>query len=190
MYNIITSKGVVLKKYHVGESHVVVNILTENHGVLRAHVRSARCEQSKLRYGIESLTVARFSFVRGKQQWRLIGTEDIHPFSACAYARTAAGRIALLLLRLIDGEVAVQMVYATVTEGLQSLEYAELATIPPIEWVLVLRILAHLGYVSAPGEVSTLLIDNLFSEQTLRTAKESRRMLIRMINTSLKASDL
>ena len=82
------------------------------------------------------------------------------------------------------------MVYQAVIEGLHSLERAELATVSPIEWVLVLRILAHLGYVSAPEEVSPLLIDNLFTEQTLQKAQQSRRILIQMINTSLKASDL
>ena len=72
MAKLIVTEGIVLGKRGAGEANTVVIILTETLGLLRAAARSARRERSKLRYGLEPFTIARFSFVRGKNEWKLI----------------------------------------------------------------------------------------------------------------------
>ncbi len=190
MYNIATSRGIVLKKYPVGESHSIVTILTEEYGLLRVHARSVRLERSKLRYGVEPLTTARFAFVRGKHEWRLVGAEQITGFAGDISATAAAGRIVLLLLRLIQGQEPIPLVYEAAEQGLSTLASADRTTLAPVEWVLVLRILAHLGYVSPPDALLPFLTDNTFSTGLLSQAEQSRRLLVSMINESLRASDL
>src|SRR5690242_20457595 len=105
MHRIEVSEGVVLGKRPLGEAHTLVSVLTQERGLLRAKATSTRAESSKLRYGLEPLTHARFSFVQGRYEWKLTGVEvEGKLLSPRSDARAAAGRISKLLLRLIRGE--------------------------------------------------------------------------------------
>ena len=75
MYKLFVSDGVVLGKRGVGEANTLVAILTQEMGLVKAVARSARKEQSKLRYALEPMTSATYSFIRGKYEWKLTGAE-------------------------------------------------------------------------------------------------------------------
>src|SRR5579859_3735252 len=108
MYDIFATDGIVLGKRGVGEANTLVSVLTREFGLVRPTARSTRVERSKLRYGLEPLTRARFSLVKGKREWKLVGVEHINrDFMTPALshrARAALGRVSKLLLRLITGE--------------------------------------------------------------------------------------
>ena len=106
MHRILVSEGIVLGKRTVGEANTLVSILTRDHGLVRAKATSTRAESSKLRYGLEALSLARFSFVQGRYEWKLTGVEAISRelLPPTLAARVAAGRIAKLLLRLVQGQ--------------------------------------------------------------------------------------
>ena len=193
MHKVHSTEGVILAKRANGEANVRVSILTEELGLIRAAVRSSRVEHSKLRYGLEPLTRARFSLVRGKAEWRLVGVETIArdcvgPTSA---RRQAAGRIARLLLRMVQGEEPVVELYRAVREGLlflaaaQSEQYAQ-----AVECVLVLRVLAQLGYLPRTPELSPFIKDTFFSIELAAEAARARTLLVRTINESLQSSGL
>ncbi len=192
MYKISVTDGIVLKKSFRGEANVAVSILTRELGLLRAVVRSARREKSKLRYGIEPLTQGRFSFVRGQREWRLVGMEGVSRlFPTLSFPHTsAAGRIVKLLLRLIQGQEPTPLLYKTLQEGLISISCVQEKDLQNTECVLVLRILAHLGYVAHVPELAPFMENDFFSEELAAAAVHSRSLLIRTINQSLKASEL
>src|SRR3989344_164867 len=89
MHQLHVCGGVVLGKRGVGEANVLVFILTSELGLVRAMARSARAESSKLRYVLESFTHARFTLLRGKNEWKLVGVEQASRVCAGAsYARS------------------------------------------------------------------------------------------------------
>ena len=192
MHKIHVTDGVVLGKRGAGEANTLVSILTEDLGLVRAKATSARVEQSKLRYGLETLTHARYCLVRGKYEWKITGVEDVSHELALGDRdrRVRSGKIAKLLLRLVNGEEPVPDLYKTVVEGLKAIAGAVTAAdAEAIEVVLVLRILAHLGYLPATPALSQF-IEGEYSVELSAQALKSRTLLVRAINESLIATGL
>jgi DNA repair protein RecO (recombination protein O) len=188
MHNIFVTEGVVLQKQERGEASTRVAVLTRERGLLRATARSARLERSKLRYGLEPLTMARFSFIQGRREWRLVGVEEVRR-ACCAkdpYALPASARIARLLLRLTPQGEPSQVLYGTIAEGFAALRGPHAAE---VEIVVVLRILSHLGYLPESPALAPFIEGDFTIELSARTLA-SRALLIRTINESLQASGL
>lgn len=187
----------MLGKRGVGEANTLVYVLTQKLGLIRAAARSTRVERSKLRYGLEPLTFARFSFVRGKHEWRLVGVESAthHAVGPSALRRQSAGRIAKLITRLVQGEEPVPALFASLNEGLVFLANAASdQDAQAIETVLVLRILSQLGYLPHTPELIPFITTSpgggLFSLELAAAAAQSRSVLIKAINESLQQSGL
>lgn len=192
MHKIFVTEGVVLQKRGAGEAHTLVSILTHELGLIRAKATSARVERSKLRYGLETLSVGRYSVVRGKHEWKLTGVEQVSRGlrGGGASRRTRAGKVAKLLLRLIHGEERVPALYKTVVEGLGAIARATNADdADAIETVLVLRILAQLGYLPRTQALEPF-IEGGYSVEMSAEALKSRALLVRAINESLTATGL
>ena len=191
MYSVFVTEGVVLRKRAVGEASVLVWVLTKELGLVRASGRSARAEASKLRYGLEPLTRARFSFVCGKHEWRLVGVEQVSRSLLCeTFSRQRVGKIAKLLLRLIHGEEFNRELYDTAVEGFEMLARTQPHdAAESVEAVLVLRILSHLGYLPHTDALAPF-IEGGYSLELGARALRSRALLVRTINESLAASGL
>ncbi len=185
MHSICITNGLVLRKRGVGEANTLVWLLTPQLGLVRASARSARVAQSKLRYGLEALTVGRYALVRGKYEWRLTGAEA----KARLRATPAVGRVAALLLRLVNGEEPQPQMYQTVAEGFALLATAKGAQADALETVLVLRILSHLGYLPHT-EALAQFVEGDISVDLSAKALESRSLLVKAINESLSATGL
>jgi DNA repair protein RecO len=189
MYQKIATNGIVLHKRVVGEANVRVAVLTDDLGLVVANARSARRQESKLRYGLEPLTLARFCFVRGLHEWRLVQVES--PCNLFVVVtptqRSAAGRISQLLLRLIHGQEPSPLLYKDVIEGFALLASAK--STDEIEVVLVLRILSRLGYLPHT-EALAPFVDEQFSLKLSAQALASRALLVRAINEALQATGL
>ncbi len=193
MHQIHITEGIVLGKRGVGEANTLVFVLTQKLGLIRAAARSTRVEKSKLRYGLEPLTFARFSFVRGKHEWRLVGVENASHVAvgSSALRRQAAGRIAKLITRLVQGEEPVPALFTILAEGLMFLaNAANDQDAQAIETVLVLRILSQLGYLPHTPELKPFISDQLFSIELAAAAAQSRSLLVKAINESLQQSGL
>src|SRR3989344_3264923 len=193
MYKKFLTEGLVLGKRGVGEANVSVILLTKELGLLRATARSARREASKLRYGLEPLTCAKFSLVRGKHEWRLVGVSEAdRPLLTSPLPRKQAlGRISRLLLRLIQGEEINTMLYKDVVEGFFALTSAQSeGDAASVECIVVLRILSRLGYLSQTKEIAHFLEGDFSSLRLTAQAATYRAHLVRLINDSLSASGL
>ncbi len=193
MHKIYITEGLVLGKRATGEASSLLTVLTVEFGLLKASAKSTRLERSKLRYGLEPLTRGRFSFVRGKHEWKLTGAETVSreciPLSAPR--RRRAGQVLKLLLRLLQGEEPTANLYRSVTEGLMSLAQAlNDADAEAIECVIVLRILSHLGYLPKRPELEPFISESFFSLELAAAAARSRSLLVRTINESLGATGL
>lgn len=192
MHDIVATEGLVLAKRGRGEANTSVVLLTEKLGVIRASARSGRLERSKLRYGLETLTSGTFSFVRGKHDWKLTGTGHLsrHCVGRGRLARAAAGRIARLLLRLIQGEEPVPRIYAGVRAGLVYIAIADERDIELAECLTVLRILSELGYVHGGKALEPFLVTSDVTDELVGQVRISKQTLIRAINASLSETGL
>jgi DNA repair protein RecO len=193
MHRVFVSEGIVLGKRGAGEESTLVSILTKELGLVRVSARAGRRENSKMRYGLESLTDARFSFIRGKYEWKMTGAQNISHalLPATTTGRQAAGRVARLITRLIHGEEPNAELYTTVYEGLAALSrLTEEQPAGDIEAVLVLRILAHLGYLPDTAELRPFIERDFFSIELQEQIAASRKVLIKAINDSLGATGL
>lgn len=202
MHDILVSDGIVLRKRPLGEAHSGVWVLTREFGLVRAKATSARSEKSKLRYGLEPLTRGRFSFVKGRSEWRLIGVEQVSRAFASAplSARTRIGQVSRLLMRLLRGQEPNPELFGAVLDGFDVLSKVEQDADPSrlggrdeadaVECVLVLRILARLGYLPELPAVAPFVESGAYSPGLAAQALSSRRLLIKLINESLQASGL
>src|SRR3989344_2014258 len=127
MYDKHITEGLVLGKRSVGEANTLVFILTRELGLVRAKAVSARREASKLRYGLEPLSRGRYTFVRGKAEWRLTGVDEVsRDFLGATPAQgKRLGQVSRLLLRLVLGAEHTPELYKTVCGGVESLAHIE-----------------------------------------------------------------
>ncbi len=185
------TEGLVLAKRGVGEANTVAMIFTHELGLLRARAQSARRESSKLRYGLEPLSVGRYTFVRGKAEWRLTGVDEVtREFINTTLAqRKRLGQVSRLLLRLVLGAEHTPELYKTVKQGFETLAHTE-QDADAVECVLVLRILAHLGYLPELPALSPFVETDAYSPELAQQALASRKLLIKLINDSLQATGL
>ncbi|MEK7612962.1 MAG: DNA repair protein RecO [Patescibacteria group bacterium] len=194
MHKLFVSDGIVLSKRVLGEANTHVALLTKELGLIKASARSARVEKSKLRYGLEPLTRGTFSLIRGKYEWKVTGVSEIsnqYTVPTAASRRIALGRVTRLILRLVQGEEPVPALYGAVVEGFQFLiDARDQQDADAIEIVLVLRILAQLGYLPKTSELEPFTSGDLFSIELAAAAARSRATLIRAINTSLESTGL
>jgi DNA repair protein RecO len=193
MHQKFLTNGIVLAKRSAGESNTAVLLFTEDLGLVRAVARSARREDSRLRYGLEPLMQGRYTLLRGRYEWRLVGAGDISRdiISASPARILRAGRIAKLLLRLMPGEEASPELYRSVAEGLGALaRMEEQEDADAVECVIVLRVLSRLGYLPRLPAIEPFVEADFFSLELAASAKRSRALLIKLINDSLSASGL
>ena len=191
MHEKYITEGIVLGKRSVGEANTLVFILTRELGLVRAKATSSRREASKLRYGLETLSRGRYTFVRGKAEWRLTGVDEVsREFLGTTPAQSKRlGQVSRLLMRLVLGAEHTPELYKTVCGGFESLAHIE-QNADSVECVLVLRILAHLGYLPELPALAPFVEDDKFSPELALQASASRKLLIKLINDSLQATGL
>lgn len=138
-YAVYTTKGFILGSAPNGEASKVYILYTEDFGLVRAKAQGARLLSSKLRYNLEDFSFATFSLVRGKEFWRITGSQAE---SLPAEGKLARARILSLVKRLVHGEERNDKLFSVL---------ARLATeeSDPAEIDILAGILDALGYLDA-----------------------------------------
>jgi recombinational DNA repair protein (RecF pathway) len=100
-YAVYTTRGFILNSGPTGEASKLYSIYTEDFGLIRAKAQGVRLIQSKLRYALEDYSLCTFSLVKGKEVWRLTGSQaEIHSKESSLIR----ARILNLVRRLVQGE--------------------------------------------------------------------------------------
>lgn len=163
-YHIYTTEGIILSEMPIREADKIYSVLTRDLGLIRATAMGVRKESSKLRGNVEPFSLAKVSFVKGREYWRLTSAELIQKIASSeVIARPLA-----LLEKLIQGEVSNPELFDTVKEKITTTtSYDEM-----FEASMVSKILFHLGYLK---------------EADLNLSKKD---LIKAINHGLQSSHL
>lgn len=208
MYSIITTEGFVIDSRPYGEAGKLLYIFTRDHGLVLATAQGIRLEKSKLRYFIQDYSFGVFSFVKGKEYWRLtnaqetgnvrletrdrsldVGNREDKYDHVAGFGFELRAKIALLLKKMLQGEephpelfdvISVLDLYESRLRLHQDL----------VESLIVLRIFHKLGYIGNIPEINPLLASNEISEEILSIVEKNRVFINQNINKAIKESHM
>lgn len=151
------TRGIVLRRGAARESGLVLTLLTEDFGLVRAKAEGLRKPGAKLASALQTLCESDVTLVRGKDGWRITGAllavNRFHLLSTDA--RATAARVASLFLRLMPEGAQEQgflSLYRTLLIELETLPLAEHDT---AECRAALNLLVLLG-LDAGAEMESL----------------------------------
>lgn len=100
-YAVYTTKAWILSSAPSGEASKTYHLYTESFGLVHARAQGVRKLDSKLRYSLDDFSFATVSLVRGKEFWRLTGSEKAE---LPEEGRLIRARVLSLVRRLVHGE--------------------------------------------------------------------------------------
>lgn len=192
-HHIYQTEGIVLGKKNFGEADQFISFYTSGLGGLDAVANGVRLLKSKLRYNLDNLSYASFSFVRGKESWRIIDAREIPGFNIKEDndKRASLGRIAKLLSRLVQGEERNENLWDIVKDGMAFLDrnsFDKKALIN-FEIIMAIRILNNLGYIGEVGNLGRFL-DGEFYLGMIDEMNDFKKEAVVEIKKGLKESHL
>lgn len=191
MHSIYTTLGFVIASRPYGEAGKILSIFTRDMGLVMAVAQGIRLEKSKLRYHAQDYSLGTFSFVRGRELWKLTDAQFQQSFASSADTFLLA-KISVLLKRLLHGEEAHSQLFDCVLAGIifgcQYKLTEEQENV--LESLLVLRILRLLGYIGDDIEMKECFKNNDFDIEIISTIANKRSVINHHINKALKESHL
>lgn len=182
------TEAIVLGRTPHGEASASLALLTPEFGLVRARAQGIRASGAKLAPALQTLALADVILVRGKETWRLSGAVIGDRFASglTASSKARAGRVARLLLRLMQGESSDHAPFYIVKAFLEALPALAEEEADAAECLAALRLLQTLGLDAGdlPGD------DYDFTEETLRAVEAGKRAYVTRVNRGIEASGL
>lgn len=189
----VTVRGVVVARRSAGEGSVRVSLYTDALGLMTALAKSAREERSKLRPHLQVGTTGTFTFIKGRDVWRIIGAVDTansyFELAGNAPAQEASSRVMAIVRQFIRGEGSDPYLFSALFEFFRALPHLEERHIADAECIAVLRILSALGYVREDAH-ATPFLQISYHPSVLEEIHLSRPQLVRLINEGINESGL
>ncbi len=192
-YQTYTTDALVIGSFDQLTADRNIMLLTRDAGLVFGRAISVRKEQSKLRYGLQDFSLSRVSLVRGKHGWRVIGAEEctnLYFMSDDRVVRGALLRIIKLVRRFVRGEEAHAIFYDALIDGLTTLASVPKEKVLLLERILMLRLLAILGYVAPHDSYAHFLEQPSLREFESATLEKEGAIIHRAIDRALAASQL
>ncbi len=203
MHEKYTTRGFVLQTSAYREADKIISIYTEDFGLVSAVAAGVRRSASKLRYHTQDFSVRRFSLVRGRDIWRLVGAEEIadvtsiDPKTSAKFLAVYA-RVLSLIRRLVRGQEKNERVFLSLFSLyrllLQANENKFGRNCPyrsaALETLSVFRILYSLGYIKSDATTEPLISTAEIGLGQVALAKPLVPSLISAINAGLTESHL
>ncbi|HEX5774462.1 MAG TPA: recombination protein O N-terminal domain-containing protein [Candidatus Paceibacterota bacterium] len=182
------TRGVVLMRGPSREAGQFVTLLTEDLGLVRARAEGLRKPGSKLVHALQTLSESDVVLLSGKDGWRLAGAvlEENWFGKLSREGRLRAGRVASLLLRLVQGEGREHALYGIYAAFLSALPRLSEEEQDAAECLVALSMLNALGLDN--GEVPPH--ESIYASETLAVAVAERKQLVARINRGIAASGL
>ncbi|MEK7609826.1 MAG: recombination protein O N-terminal domain-containing protein [Patescibacteria group bacterium] len=216
---VTTTPGFIIESRPRGESGKVFSIFTRDLGLIMVSAQGIRLEKSKLRFHSQEYSFGEFSFVRGKEYWRLTNANQLRDESRksqetnwdgrnairatgkqknekaknSSELKEIIGRIVLLLRRLLHGEEAHPELFDHIEKSFAFIESSEDLSdirLKTTESVIVFRILHLLGYIGADKKLNPKITADNLGVQLLDEVGSQRMNINAHINKALKESHL
>lgn len=195
-YHVHKTPGIVLQTLPSGEANIFLTIFTRELGLVKATAQGARLGRSKMRYGLQKYDVSLFSFVYGKNIWRLTGAVPVssiyYDFKKKKEELRMIASVCLLLQRLMTGEEQNIKLFDLFTNAVAFLDKSALTEeeIGYFEFLFVLRILYNLGYISGSSGLEVLALGSQWDKGILQNLSSYKREAISAINRAILESQL
>ncbi len=144
-YAVYSTRGFILGSAPSGEASKTYSIYTEDFGLLKARAQGVRLIQSKLRYNLEDYSFCALSLVRGKEFWRITGSQSLDEGPKPDLLVRA--RVLNLVRRLVHGEERNQELFDALAKLAAEGAESEVKTLS-----LVLSALGYLDLKSLEGK--------------------------------------
>ncbi|MFH0846395.1 MAG: DNA repair protein RecO [Patescibacteria group bacterium] len=202
MYDIYETEGIILSSGDIGEANKIINIFTQDLGLLSATAQSLRQIKSKLRFGLQNFTLANISLVRGRDVWRITNVEYKKNFYKTFFKdknkMVVVANLGLLLRKILAGETPDQKLYDTILVAFSFLEREKLSLdeIKDFESVLVVKILYILGYFDKHKQIKNQKIyeqvinQEVWDKSLLEKIRLFNGQIIKDINEAFYATHL
>jgi recombinational DNA repair protein (RecF pathway) len=193
-YHIYHTEALILGGRPSGEGDRNLFCYTRELGLVMAHAKSLREGRSRLRYALQTFAHAEVDLIRGKHGWRLISARPVdslgelwrHPSK-----RRILAHHTQLLERLIQGEEQNGTLFDDLLLGLKFLrDIEEESMLRSAELLLVIRLLAELGYWGDKTLHAPLFSENALTVPVLEYTHSYRPSLLVSVNEALRASQL
>ena len=167
-------------------------------GLISATAQGVRWSKSKLRFSLQPLSHLTISLVKGKSSWRIVGAVHrenyVRRFKKEPELLLIVARIFSLVRRMIRGEESNERLFADLEHQLLFLEHTAAPDMIPehkqaIEYLMVITLLQHLGYIGQHGRAQHFTQKTL-TKELLTEIVAARHALVAEINQALKESQL
>lgn len=197
MYAIYTTPGFIIESRPKGEAGRLLSIFTRDMGLVRATAQGIRLEKSKLRYHAQEYSFGEFSFVRGKEYWRLTNA-SVDAGHMIGQIRSVdrqelVARIALVLRRLLHGEEAHAELFGHIQSAFDILNVSKSLTpeeMQMLESLIMFRLVRSLGYVGSVESLGRQVTEDSMTIELVRSVMGQRKTLNAHINKALRESQL
>ncbi|MDE1966429.1 MAG: recombination protein O N-terminal domain-containing protein [Patescibacteria group bacterium] len=180
------TEAIVLARYPVAEGSAHCVLLTPELGLIRVRAQGVRKSGAKLAAALATFAECDAIVLRGREGWRLSGAVlKENWFSRMnPSGRARAGRIAGLLLRLVQGESADPALYRTLADFFEALGRLPEEEHDAAETLAALRLVAALGL-----DAGALPAEGAYDSSALRALGERGNVIAR-VNRGIAASGL
>ena len=141
------TRAIVLARQPLGETTALLTLLTPGVGLVHARAQGVRRPGAKLAAACATFAENGVVLVRGREGWRVTGAVLIEDWARrlARPARSRAGRVVGLLLRLAPHDIHDSALYGIMLDLFAALTRLPLAEHEPAEVLAALRLLAALG---------------------------------------------
>ena len=194
MYQVYTTKAIIIKSTPVGEANKLYFLLTRELGFIKASAQSVRLEKSKLKGHLQDFCLVNISLVKGKEIWRITSVETVEqkPFVENLEKLVVVKNIFSLLLRLLHGEEKNEELFNSVETFYDFISKTKISNedLKNLEVIVVLRILYFLGYFKDSSVLAPFATSTELSLELLTSLQDKRKLAISEINAALHETSL
>ncbi len=204
MHHIYHTQGFVLASAPSGEANCLLAVFTRDLGMVRATASGTRLLKSKLRYSLQDFSYCDLALVRGEGGWRVTGaslrSNIFESLRSEPELLRVFGRALALVVRLCVGEEKNGALFAYLEEAANfAAERARQAAagralprdfVRNFEYIVVLRVLASLGYLGDSPESAAFVASPYFNDDLLADMAAHSVRILSEINRSIKESQL
>jgi DNA repair protein RecO len=185
------TRGIIISSKIEGDSNRLVNIFTENFGLINAKIQGARNIHSKLRSGSQDFSFGEFSLVHGRAGWKVVSVRAernfFEVFRNSPSKLKIAGNILSLIKKLVFEEAGGSL-FDIVINFFIFLMTAKEQDIALAECLTLVRILHSLGFMRHDPELLIPMSSVEIEIKDLEMIAPKRSKMIKLINESLKAT--
>lgn len=183
-----------MKNFDNGDSNKKILILTRDFGLVWAKVQSARSMKSRLRYSVQNYSYGKFSLIKGRIEWKLasaISNSNIYEDFKNNFEKLKILTNVFNLVTKLSGEDETnEKLFIIISNFIKYIKDAKNDKLHFLECLILLKILNVFGYMRNDPDFVIPINSLEISEEDVLSMAPKREVVIRLINESLKVSNL